>query len=647
MGLEIKNRDAAGRLCKYTTNHGVITTPTLLPVINPNKMLLTPQEMRQLFGTQIVITNSYIIFKSDTLREKARTHGVHSLLDFDGPIMTDSGTFQSYVYGDIKLDPLKIVAFQQQIGSDIGTILDVFGTPDQTKAQAAHTIKETIKRAQQSIPLAQQMTLACTVQGSIYPDLRTKCAQQLSKLHPGFFPIGGVVPLMENQDYLNLTKIILASKKGLDPSKPVHLFGAGHPLIFPLAVALGCDFFDSSAYIKYAQDDRLLFPWGTKKLTELHELPCSCPICADTTPYTLLQTPKQQRIKLLATHNLYVSFNEIKRIHQAIKEGALWELVEQRAHCNPYLLDALTILHKKPHKQWLEQFEPTSKTSALFYTGEHTQHRPLIHRYQQRLLTNYQLPQSQTIILPETIKPYTSQYVPLLTRLKTKELPNIIIQSPLGPVPIELDEMYPIAQSIFPKFLDKKPQTKNQQLLKKLLRKTDILPKKSLTSSKTSVFSTQEIITTIDHRRLHAVANMQFGMHAADALFNGEITLKKSKKTGKIRTIHLDKQHILSMRAADGLFTLKIPGARKLHSYFEQPRLRVVVNDEAVPFVRGGKSVFAQFILSCDTALRPGDECLLVDKKDTLIGVGRMLLNAIEIEFFQNGMAIKTREGIK
>ena len=57
-------------------------------------------------------------------------------------------------------------------------------------------------------------------------------------------------------------------KKGLDPSKPVHLFGAGHPLIFPLAVALGCDLFDSSAYVKYANDGRMIFHWGTEIIQE-------------------------------------------------------------------------------------------------------------------------------------------------------------------------------------------------------------------------------------------------------------------------------------------------------------------------------------------------------------------------------------------
>src|SRR4030043_743868 len=142
MSFEIKNRDAAGRLCKFSTKHGTVTTPNLMPVINPNKMIITPKEMKKLFGTEIVITNSYIIKKDDKLREMALKNGVHKLIDFDGPIMTDSGTFQSYMYGDIKLDPIEIVEFQRDIGSDIGTILDIFGTPDQTKTKAEKGMKE-------------------------------------------------------------------------------------------------------------------------------------------------------------------------------------------------------------------------------------------------------------------------------------------------------------------------------------------------------------------------------------------------------------------------------------------------------------------------------------------------------------------------
>ena len=123
--FEIKARDGLARIGRFSTEHGDVTTPTLLPVINPNQILISPTEMKGLFGTEMVITNSYIIYKNEDLKKRA-LKGIHSLLDFDGAVMTDSGTFQSHVYGHVDVDPLEIVEFQQNIGSDVGTILDVF-----------------------------------------------------------------------------------------------------------------------------------------------------------------------------------------------------------------------------------------------------------------------------------------------------------------------------------------------------------------------------------------------------------------------------------------------------------------------------------------------------------------------------------------
>ena len=73
-------------------------------------------------------------------------------------------------------------------------------------------------------------------------------------------PIGGIVPLMEQQRYRELFEILLASKASLPPDRPVHFFGCGHPLLFPMSIALGVDIFDSAAYAIFARDDRLLTP---------------------------------------------------------------------------------------------------------------------------------------------------------------------------------------------------------------------------------------------------------------------------------------------------------------------------------------------------------------------------------------------------
>jgi 7-cyano-7-deazaguanine tRNA-ribosyltransferase len=645
MTFELKERDAAGRLCRLTTSHGTVTTPNLLPVINPNKLLISPQEMQKRFGTEILITNSYIISKTPELRTKALESGVHALIDFDGSIMTDSGTFQNYVYGDVRLDPVEIVQFQRNIGSDIGTILDVFGTPGQTKHEAEQGVLETIQRATRSMPYKGDMLLACPVQGSVYPELREYCARQLSALSADFFPIGGVVPLMENQRYRELVRCILAAKQGLDPSKPVHLFGAGHPLIFSLAVALGCDFFDSSAYAKYANDGRMIFQWGTEQFNDLTELPCTCPICSKYSKKELSELDAKKRTMLLALHNLYVSYMELKIIRVAISEGWLWDLVEQRASANPFLSEALRVLQEPGLLQWLEQFEPVSKKTAVFYTGPQTIHRPMIFRYHTRVLTRYEPLFHTTVLFPEGTKPYSLFYAKEMNQILAHHNINLVVDSMLGPIPFELDEMYPLAQSVFPTSVDQETYETAQQITERFLHnmKTILWDDPTLLSSE----KPRERGLDFDKRRISAVADMQFGLGASEALFTGKLRIVKSKKTGKIRNIFCNTVHVVSIRAEDGLFTLKLAGGRLLHTRMQYPLLRVVVVDDAVPFIKEGKSVFAKFVSDCDPNLRPYDECLLVDQQDVFLGIGRTLLTRQEMLTFRYGVAVKTRESIK
>jgi 7-cyano-7-deazaguanine tRNA-ribosyltransferase len=644
MIFELKERDAAGRLCRFTTPHGTVMTPNLLPVINPNKLLISPREMKQRFGVDILITNSYIIYKNPRLREQALTSGVHALLDFNGSIMTDSGTFQNYVYGDVSLDPIEIVQFQREIGSDIGTILDIFGTPDQTKETAEAGVYETIKRAKESLPHKGEMLLALPVQGALYPDLREHCARQLSSLAGDFYPIGGVVPLMETQRYADLVRCILAAKQGLSPNKPVHLFGAGHPLIFSLAVALGCDFFDSSAYAKYAADGRMIFPWGTEKFDDLTELPCCCPVCSQYSVSDLHELSNQERTLQFALHNLYVSFMELKTIRVAIREGWLWELVEQRASANPFLSDALHVLRESRHIEWLEQYEPTSKKTALSYTGPQTIYQPTLFRYHHRLMTRFEPLFKTTMVFPEGTKPYSMFYAEEMKRILKKANVNFVVDSSLGPVPFELDEMYPLAQSVFPVTLDGETKAHVHHIFQKFLHGVTQVPWENETSLPKDTIHTN---LNFDLRRIGAVVDMQFGYGASKALLNGSVSIVKSKRTGKIRNIFCDGDHVLSMRAEDGLFTLKLAGGRRLHETVKFPIVRVVVTDDAVSFIKQGKSVFAKFVSDCDPNLRPFDECVIVDENDMFLAVGRTLLTRDEMLSFQQGVAVKTRESIE
>ena len=347
--FEINKRDGLARLGKIKTKHGSLDTPTLLPVVNPKILTLSMEELKAC-GAQGLITNSYIIYKNSELKAIAEKKGVHGLLNWDGPIMTDSGTFQSHVYGEIDMQPDEILNFQKKIEVDIGTVLDVFCEPETRFEDAKKELEETQRRIEESDKNKGSIFLAAPIQGGRHLDLRLKAAEMASQTNAEVFPIGGVVPLMEKNNFEKLAEVIIATKKGLDISRPVHLFGCGHPMLFALASFLGCDLFDSSSYAKFASRDSLMFTWGTRNLEELEEFPSEFSAAPDITVEQLKAMEKKQRQKIIAKHNLIVSFTEIRRVKQAIHDGLLWELVENRLRTSPALMKVFEIL--KIERDW-------------------------------------------------------------------------------------------------------------------------------------------------------------------------------------------------------------------------------------------------------------------------------------------------------
>ena len=109
----------------------------------------------------------------------------------------------------------------------------------------------------------------------------------------------------------------------------------------------------------------------------------------------------------------------------------------------------------KENKKWLEKFESVSKNKAMFYTGSQTFHRPIMYRIHKRLLERF-IPYSKNfVVFPETSKPFSTYYSDEIKQIYSRNSKiNIIIDSSLGAIPIELDEVYPFAQSIFPSFID-------------------------------------------------------------------------------------------------------------------------------------------------------------------------------------------------
>jgi len=388
-GFEVDAQDALGRVAELAVPRAdaTVTTPALMPVVNPNRETIDPARLPA-FGAEIVITNAYIIHSTDQLRDRALADGVHDLLGVDTVIVTDSGSFQLAEYGDIDVTTEEILAFQDAIGADVGTPVDVPTPPDADRERVEADLATTRDRLETAAAVdTGDMLVNAPVQGGTFPALREAAARHAAGLALDVYPVGAAVPLLNAYRYADVVDVVLAAKRGLGPGVPVHLFGAGHPMMFALAAAMGCDLFDSAAYALYARDDRYLTVRGTEHLEDLRTFPCACPVCTDHDPATVRDLEDADRERLLAEHNLHVSFAELRRVRQAIHHGDLLELVETRARGHPALLEGYRRLLAATDQ--LEAADPASK-ATFFYVSPESAARPEVTRHHRRL-ENYAL----------------------------------------------------------------------------------------------------------------------------------------------------------------------------------------------------------------------------------------------------------------
>ncbi len=425
--FEITAKDALGRTGRLKTAHGTLETPTLLPVVNPN-INAEPTQLLKRVGAQGLITNAYIVYRSPELKERALSGGIHEMLGFDGPVMCDSGSYQLSVYGDIEVTNSEIVDFQRDIGADIGVPLDIPTPPDASDEQAKAELEITITRIEEACGIKGEMLLSAPVQGSTNIDLRTHAARRVRELDADLYPIGAVVPLLESYRYRDMVRIINACTEGLGPAAPVHLFGAGYSMMLALAVALGCDLFDSAAYALYARDGRYLTNYGTLDVKELEELPCPCPVCSTHTAEELRQAGEAA----LAEHNLHATFAELRQVKQAIRDGTLMDLMERRDRAHPLLYSGV-----KDALAYISSREPdvTIKGRSFFIFDGMSIMRPEIKRFARK---NEDLKADGRVLV--TSSPGDGE---------REGYDSVLgLSIPFGPYSLALHRTYPIGQTV-------------------------------------------------------------------------------------------------------------------------------------------------------------------------------------------------------
>jgi len=447
LSFEIRERDVLGRIGILETKRGKLETPALFPVVNPLAQEIPPRTMFEELGSKAVITNAYLIKRRP---EGTNAIDIHDFLDFPGIVATDSGAYQILQYGGVDVTPLEIVQYQESINTDIGVILDVPTGSRASKARALETVEETIRRADQAQAVITRRDIAWVgpIQGGLFPDLVAHSAREMSKRQFPIYALGSPTEVMEQYLFSCLVDMIFAAKTNLPSSVPFHLFGAGHPFMFALAVALGCDLFDSAAYILCARRGRYLTDAGTLELARMRHFPCNCRACAATSPDVVRSRPVADRIRFLAEHNLLSCLREIEVVKEAIVEGRLWELVEVRCRSHPDLLAGLRRTGEYPIQ--LAGASPTTKTKGIFFFDSTSLQRPEYLTYIERLIRDYIPPKAARTLLLLPAGPQRAQETHCTSASRWRfgaDTHVCVYTPPYGLVPLELKDTFPLSHS--------------------------------------------------------------------------------------------------------------------------------------------------------------------------------------------------------
>ncbi|MHA1707658.1 MAG: PUA domain-containing protein [Candidatus Heimdallarchaeaceae archaeon] len=149
--------------------------------------------------------------------------------------------------------------------------------------------------------------------------------------------------------------------------------------------------------------------------------------------------------------------------------------------------------------------------------------------------------------------------------------------------------------------------------------------------------------TPFQLRQLQKIADYQFGKGAGEVIFKNKITIEKSRVTKRIRYIYLENKRIFSFRVRDGFLVPSLLGGEIL--YNNNFGYKVKVNEDAEPFIRKGKTVFAKHVIDSDEDIAIKDEVFIINQKDEFIGIGTAKLPGKMMKEMNVGVAVDTRKG--
>jgi queuine tRNA-ribosyltransferase len=335
------------------TPHGCVETPVFMPVGTKGTVkAMTPEELRRV-GTQLVLSNTYHLFLRPGADVIAEAGGLHRFMNWQGPILTDSGGFQVFSLSDLNevsdegvvfqshLDgsrhcfpPEKAVEVQEKLGADIIMAFDDVVPYPTTEERAAEAVRRTTDwayRCRKAQTADTKQALFGIVQGSVFSKLRTRSAEELVELDFPGYAVGGLSVGEPEELFYELLEHTVPL---LPPEKPRYVMGIGTPDYIMEAVWNGVDMFDCVMPTRIARNGTVFTSSGRLTIRNAQfardygalDPNCSCYVCSNYSRAYLRHLMKSNEIlglRLTTWHNLYFLHSFVSELRQAIRENRL------------------------------------------------------------------------------------------------------------------------------------------------------------------------------------------------------------------------------------------------------------------------------------------------------------------------------------
>lgn len=375
-----KSKNSLARLGILKTSHGEVETPALVPVATQAVVKTLNSEEVALTKTQILISNTFHLHLKPGEDLVKNNGGLHKFMNWQRPLMTDSGGFQVFSLGfghdlhvgkllkyfpgknhqviehgkqpkklkitddgvifkspidgkELFIDPKKSIEIQKKLGADIIFAFDECTAPLCSYDYAKKAMKRTHAWAKICADLMRgnkKQSLYGIAQGSRFKDLREEAAKYINSLDFSGFGIGGDL----GEDKQEMAKVIGWAVSHLQESKPRHLLGIGYLEDMENIVKWGIDTFDCTVPTHYARRG-IAFTNGGKvdfnkslllKSKTFLDKNCSCFVCQNYQRSYIAHLIRAKEItgmKLLTFHNLYYFNNFVSKIRKKIKSDKL------------------------------------------------------------------------------------------------------------------------------------------------------------------------------------------------------------------------------------------------------------------------------------------------------------------------------------